>query len=176
MTFFEPDGVYNSIPYRVLPDCSIEAIIEDGLVKFTNMEEFVALSKGSATGNRERANVNRPNANVPTHAGAIDYYSILMQSINAAQQNSAYLRALVYEKARFNLKRDILFGHTLLSLTDVARQVEEFELAVARVEAAALDQPQVNSDPNYLPENLEAKANHSIQILPRNHHPRFTAG
>ena len=44
MTPFEPDGVYNSIPYRVLPDCSIEAMMPGGLVKFKNMDQLVATS------------------------------------------------------------------------------------------------------------------------------------
>ena len=42
MTPFEADGVYNSIPYRVLSDHSIEAMMPGGLVRFANMDQFVA--------------------------------------------------------------------------------------------------------------------------------------
>ena len=44
VTPFEPDGVYNSVPYRVLPDCSIEAMMPGGLVKFKDMELHLAVS------------------------------------------------------------------------------------------------------------------------------------
>src|SRR5215831_19686391 len=83
MAPFEPDGVYCSIPYRVLPDSSIEAMMPGGLVKFKNMELFLA-SSGSATAatNVEPltlardalGNADRQNSNVPGPMRLLDYY------------------------------------------------------------------------------------------------------
>ena len=42
MTAFESDGVYAGIPYRVHPDASIEAMMLGGLIKFKNMDQFLA--------------------------------------------------------------------------------------------------------------------------------------
>jgi hypothetical protein len=42
---FEPDAIHAGIPYRVLPDGSIEAIMQGSRVKFANQEKF-----GSAVG------------------------------------------------------------------------------------------------------------------------------
>src|SRR6185503_15681742 len=53
--------------------------------------------------------------------------------------NSAQLRAMVYERTRFNLKRDILFGYSSLSLTELLQHLNAFEHAVARIEANLFD-------------------------------------
>ena len=39
---FIPDGMYAGIPYRVTPDSAIDALMRDGLVRFQNMELFLA--------------------------------------------------------------------------------------------------------------------------------------
>src|SRR5262252_2948428 len=90
MTPFEPEGVYCSIPYRVLPDSSIEALMPGGLVKFRSMDLFLAAS-GSPTvdtsvdrsivvhdalGNAGKRNVL---------ARPLDYYSILQEAIKTAK-------------------------------------------------------------------------------------------
>jgi hypothetical protein len=144
---FEADGVYDGIPYRVLADCSIEAMLHGSLVKFKNMDQFIAsTSRAAATGSSQSTkpydqlgNANERSAKLPASAQPLDYYSILLETIKNTQQNSAQLRALVYERARFNFKRDILFGHSSLGLTDLVRHVNDFELAVARIEANAID-------------------------------------
>ena len=59
MTPFEPDGVYNSIPYRVLPDCSIEAMMPGGLVKFKDMDQLVATSRQRRCGQRSAFAIGR---------------------------------------------------------------------------------------------------------------------
>src|SRR5689334_11949506 len=105
MTHFEHDGVYNGIPYRVLPDCSIEAMMPGGSVRFRNMDELVATCGRTFSNTREMTLTDRQSRNVPTSAEPVDYYTILLEAINTTQQNSAQLRALVYERARFNLKR-----------------------------------------------------------------------
>jgi hypothetical protein len=37
---FEPDGVFGGVPYRVVPDGSIHAIMQGTTVKFENFEKF----------------------------------------------------------------------------------------------------------------------------------------
>jgi hypothetical protein len=73
----------------------------------------------------------------------LDYYTILLDAIKKTEQNSAQLRALVYERARFHLKREALFGHSSLGLTDTLRHINELELAIARIEASAVNQQQL---------------------------------
>ena len=148
MASFESEGAYAGIPYRVLPDASIEALLPSGLVKFKNIDQFLASANGAST----KANLTRPIvsvdasgeriANVPASAQQMDYYSLLVEAIKNTQQNSAQLRQLVYERARFNFKRDVLFGHSSLGLSDLMQYVNDFELAVARIEATADDDPQ----------------------------------
>ena len=70
----------------------------------------------------------------------VDYYSILLDAIQTTERNSAQLRALVYERARFNLKREVLFGYSSVDLADTVRKIDEFERAVARIEANAVDE------------------------------------
>ena len=148
MTAFEPDGVYNSIPFRVLPGSMIEAMMSGGPVKFKNMDQFLASIAGdspdtsvthSMMSHGVLDNTNEQNVNVPASAKPLDYYSILLEAITTTKQNSAQLRALVYERARFNLKRDVLFGNSSVDLADALRNINEFELAVARIEASAMD-------------------------------------
>jgi hypothetical protein len=71
----------------------------------------------------------------------IDYHSILVEAIQNTTKNSAQLRALVYERARFHLKREILYGNSSLGLAELVRQVNDLELAIARIETNAVDLP-----------------------------------
>ena len=142
MTPFEPDGVYNSIPYRVLPDRSIEAMMPGGLVRFRDMDQLAEAAMATPTSTSlTHSDMNGRNGSVP--AKPLDYYAILQDAIRSTRQNSAQLRALVYERFRFNLKRDVLFGHSTMGLADVVRQINDFELAVARIEANAVDEQPV---------------------------------
>ena len=147
MAPFEPEGVYCNIPYRVLPDSSIEAMMPGGLVKFKNMDQFLAASGSATATNVERSVVSYDflatkdgrNSNVPSPMRPLDFYSILQEAIKTAEHNSSQLRALVYDRARFNLKRDILYGHSSMGLAELVQQIKDFELAVARIEANAVD-------------------------------------
>jgi hypothetical protein len=187
MTPFEPDGVYAGIPYRVLPDCSIAAMMPGGLVKFKNMDQLLASAvsapaitnvKHSIMSYDVLGNTDERNANVPASANPLDYHSILLEAIKKTKQNSAQLRALVYERARFNLKRDALFGYSSMGLADLVRQINEFELAVARIEANAIDdQP----SPAYreqaeLLDTTHASSSNAVQILPPRSIPPLYAG
>ena len=187
MTPFEPDGVYNSIPYRVLPDHSLEAMMPGGLVRFKNMEQLVASAASvaantgvthSALFNGVLDNTDERNGNVPAPARPLDYYSILLEAIKRTKQNSAQLRALVYERARFNLKRDVLFGYSSMGLADVVRQIHEFELAVARIEANATDDEpsQAYRDQEEPHDTAQPKSSDAVQILPPTPMPPLYAG
>ena len=175
MAPFEPEGVYCSIPYRVLPNNSIEAMLPGGLVTFKNMDLFLA-SSGSATAgtNVERPilardfleNTDKQNSNVPAPTRPLDYYSILLEAIKTAKHNSSQLRALVYERARFNLKRDILYGHSSMGLAELVQHIKDFELAVARIEANAEDAQPSPPEQTVWPDTTETNASNAVEILP----------
>ena len=178
MTPFEPDGVYNSIPYRVLPDSSIEAMMPGGLVKFKNIDQLMDSCvnapantnvKHSITSYDVLGNTNERNVNVPASTRPLDYYSILLEAIKTTKQNSTQLRALVYERARFNLKRDALFGYSSMGLADLVQQINEFEIAVARVEANSIDdQPSPTYREQGEPlDTAHTKSSNAVQILPQ---------
>ncbi len=175
MAPFDPDGLYDGIPYRVLPDASIEAMTPGGLIRFKDIDQFLAFANGSLA----KSNVTHPivsfdmpgerSANVPAPAGQLDYYSILVEAIEKTKHNSAQLRQLVYERARFNFKRDVLFGHSSLGLSDLVQHINDFELAVARIEATATDDP---PDPKYRESEYEATPNRIEVTTPERARPR----
>jgi hypothetical protein len=193
-TPFEADGVYNGVPYRVLPDCSIEAMMPAGVVKFKDMDQLIASSHRAFSGHSTTRSDLLPvldGGSENSLTTPSDYYSILIRAIDAAKKNSAELRHLVYERARFNMKRDFLFGSSNMPLTDVVRHVNAFEAAVARIESHASDDaPQADAakadpveptqedetaeicatnDPVALPaedQTVSARSNNLIQILP----------
>lgn len=155
---FKPDGVYAGVPYRVLSDATIEVMMPNGIVKFKDLDQLLAWANGTPA----KSNMTRPAnfrdavgetiANVPVSAKPLDYYSILLEAIDTTKHNSAQLRQLVYERARFNFKRDVLFGHSSLGLSDLVQHINDFELAVARIEATATDDP---PDQKYRKSNYE---------------------
>lgn len=173
MAPFESDGLYAGIPYRVLPDSLIEAMLPGGLVKFKTMDQLIAASANAEatriiTSHDVLENTNKQRANVPASARPLDYYSILLEAIHKAEHNSAQLRALVYERARFNLKREFLFGYSSFGLADVVQHVNDFELAIARIEANAVD---VKPSPVYRGqveprENDHHRSGGAVQIMP----------
>ena len=175
MAPFDADGVYDGIPYRVLPDASIEATTPGGLTKFKDIDQFLAFANGSLA----KSNLTHPivsfdrhgerSANVPVPVGQLDYYSILVETIEKTKHNSAQLRQLVYERARFNFKRDVLFGHSSLGLSDLVQHISDFELAVARIEEAATDDP---PERKYRESEYEANPNRIEVTTPESAHPR----
>ena len=192
MTPFEQDGVYAGIPYRVLPDSSIEAMMPSGLVKFRSMDQLVASATGDAAianarqstmPDDVRGGTNERNASIQVPAQPLDYYSFLVKAIQATKQNSAQLRALVYERARFNLKRDILYGYSSAGLADLVQKVNEFEHAVARIEANAIEDQSspANWEQASLLGTVHATPNHAtsrnaVQILPPQPIPPLYSG
>jgi hypothetical protein len=138
MPLFASDGEYAGIPYRVLEDCSIEAELPTGLMKFKDMEQFlaaVANVPNVSTSRLESPEAMGNRANIPAKTAPIDYHSILLEAIRKTENNSAQLRALVYERARFHMKREFLFGYSSLGLSEIVQHVNDFELAIARIEA-----------------------------------------
>jgi hypothetical protein len=59
-----------------------------------------------------------------------DYYSVLANAIEKAEHNSAFIRALIYERARFNLKREALFGTSSLTLPEILQHSDALERAI----------------------------------------------
>ena len=84
---------------------------------------------------------DQQNTHVAPPPSSVNYFSILTEAIQNTERNSAQLRALVYERARFHLKREVLFGHSSLGLAELVRQINDLELAIARIEANAVDRP-----------------------------------
>lgn len=84
-------------------------------------------------------------AQIAASQAPLDYYAILVDAIKKTEQNSAQLRALVYERARFHLKREALFGYSSLGMADILRHINELELAIARIETTAVDQQQLST-------------------------------
>src|SRR5262249_19195422 len=155
---FQSESDYAGIPYRVLSDGSVEALMPDGdVVNFRTVEQFVA----SANGQPKKSDMMRldqpllngqATQNLPASAKPLDYSSLLLDTIKKTQNNSAQLRQLVYERMRFNFKRDLLFGHSTLGLADIVRHVNDFELAVTRIEAnAAVEEPKQEAQTEYQP-------------------------
>ena len=151
---FRSESVYAGIPYRVLGDATVEALMPNGdVVNFKTVEEFVASANDDQPKKIDPIDLDRPLTvdgqapqNLPASAKPLDYYSLLLDTIKKTQNNSAQLRALVYEKMRFNFKRDLLFGHSTLGLADIVRHVNDFELAVKRIEANATgEEPQTDT-------------------------------
>lgn len=79
-------------------------------------------------------------------APRLDYYAVLRGAIEQAEQDNAYVRALIYERARFNLKREALFGNSTLGVSEWLRHINELELAIAKIETYAIDGPAVTLD------------------------------
>ena len=166
---FQSESDYAGIPYRVLPDGSVEALMPNGgVVNFGTVEQFVASANGpqseepDANGQqREEPDAMRldqplvsgeATQNLPVSARPLDYYSLLLDTIKKTQNNSSQIRQLIYERMRFNFKRDLLFGHSTLGLTDIVRHVNDFELAVTKIEANAVhEEPKQQERVDYEP-------------------------
>jgi len=155
---FQSESDYAGIPYRVLSDGSVEALMPDGnVVNFRTVEQFVESAneqpKKSNAAPLDQPPVNgQSTQNLPASAKPLDYYSLLLDTIKNTQNNSAQLRQLVYERMRFNFKRDLLFGHSTLGLADIVRHVNDFELAVTRIEAnAAVEEPKRENQTEHQP-------------------------
>lgn len=142
---FQSDSAYAGIPYRVLKDASVEALMPNGeILNFKTVEQFLAAANDKSP-NSDPAQPIRTlppgghwTQQLPASGKPLDYYSILLETIKNTENNSSQIRQLVYERVRFNFKRDILFGHSTLGLADIVRHVNDFELAVARIEANAV--------------------------------------
>ena len=49
---FVPDGIYGEIPYRVTPECAIDAVMSHGVVRFQTMEQFLIAATETAETSR----------------------------------------------------------------------------------------------------------------------------
>jgi hypothetical protein len=116
--------------------------LKDGLTCNCAIEPSSGISAFDMSNTTESRDQQR--TNVAASQSPLDYYTILADAIKKTEQNSGMLRALVYERARFHLKREALFGYSSLGLTDILRHINELELAIARIEATAVDQQQIS--------------------------------
>jgi hypothetical protein len=171
MTSFEADGVYAGLPYRVLADCSIETIVMGVVVKFKNIDHLLAATPTSPTPQPGRHNSLTQQYDRGESVGlrSPDHYAMLQEAIEGAMRDHDSLRALVYERARFNLKRELLFGDSSVRLTTLVQQVVEFEEAVARIEAEArndeLQLPSPDPPPPPSIQTIPKPSTKAVQIL-----------
>jgi|GEM_PF-2855002 len=107
MTTFEPEGVYAGIPYRVLPDASIEAMMPGGLVKFKDIDQLMAAVNGGTVGN---------------------------QLVGLLEQNSSQSAAL-YHQSNSYVRQNGYYEYSSMSLPDLAKHIHEIALAVVRIDA-----------------------------------------
>ncbi len=114
MTPFEPEGVYAGIPYRVLPDVSIEAMMPGGLVKFKNIDQLMAAVNGGTIGSQ----------------------------INGLLEQNSSQSAVLYQQPYLDLKRDGYYEYSSMSLPALARHIHEIALAVVRIESNSQDDRQ----------------------------------
>lgn len=110
----------------------------------------------------ESVNPERP-SQVPAPARPRDYFSFLSKVIDDTHQDSAQLRALVYELARFNLKREALFGYQPMSMEELTQHLNELELAIARIEANA---PAGDSKLAFPIQSAGIAPSNSVMIMP----------
>src|SRR6185295_15963666 len=102
---FKSESHYAGIPYRVLSDASVEALMPDGgVINFKTVEQFVTSANGdSKKSGSMRLDVplvadRQTTKNLPASAAPLDYYSLLLDTIERTRNNSAQLRQLVYEQ------------------------------------------------------------------------------
>ena len=174
-TPFQSDSAYAGIPYRVLKDASVEALMPNGeIANFKTVEQFLAAAnnKPSSSDLAPPITTLDPGGQwtrqLPASTKPLDYYSILLETIKNTENNSSQIRQLVYERVRFNFKRDILFGHSTLGLADIVRHVNDFELAVARIEANAVGHTpklQARQEPRVPQEHQELQEHQEPQDL-----------
>ena len=103
---FQSESDYAGIPYRVLRDGSVEALMPSGdVVNFGTVEQFVASANGpqseepDANGQRreepDAMRLDQPlvsgeaTQNLPVSARPLDYYSLLLDTIKKTQNNSS---------------------------------------------------------------------------------------
>jgi hypothetical protein len=92
---------------------------------------------------------------VPARQEPRNYYSVLADVISQTETDPAFLRATVYELARFNLKREALFGYPPMSIPELARHMDELEKAIARVETTSGNSSYLPPPSAALPNNGE---------------------
>ena len=119
---FEPDGVYAGIPYRVLPDASVEVMMPGGLVKFKNVDQLLAV-------------VNAAPAITVTTQSIMPRAALsnLDASNGCVSALTAPFAVVPRQQERFN--RDGRIDYSSMSLIDLMRHIHGIALAVARIEA-----------------------------------------
>ena len=119
---FEPDGVYAGIPYRVLPDASIEAMMPGGLVKFKDVDQLLAVVNDG------------PAVTITTQS------IIPRNALSNLHKSNAFVPALASPFAGVptqheHFDRDGRVDYSSMSTIDLMRHIHGIALAVARIDA-----------------------------------------
>ena len=138
MVPFEPDGVFAGIPYRALPDGTIEAMMPGGLVKFKDVDQIVAVANGTPAFSIVTTQAIVPHDQVVRSEGngglkVQDYQSLLLEAVKNNSHNSSGRLPVVQQQEQF--RRDDQSGYSSMSLIDLMRHIHEMALVVARIEA-----------------------------------------
>lgn len=113
---------------------------------------------------------------VPTSGRPLDYYSVLTAAISHSERDSAQLRAMVYELARFNLKREALFRYPPMSMPELTRHMNELELAIAHIEANSADERASLVPQDSMLEHSSSSTRNPLIIMPARPIPPLFAG
>ena len=138
MAPFEPDGVFAGIPYRALPDGTIEAMMPGGLVKFKDVDQIVAVANGTPAFSIVTTQAIVPHDQVARWEGnggpkVPDYQSLLLDAVKNNSHNSSERLPVVQQQEQF--RRGDQSGYSSMSLIDLMRHIHEMALVVARIEA-----------------------------------------
>jgi hypothetical protein len=74
---------------------------------------------------------------VAVPASPLDYYAVLSSVVEQTKHQPAQLRAMIYELARVNLKREAVMRYPQLSRAEFTQHMYELERAIERFEADA---------------------------------------
>ena len=104
------------------------------------------------------------------------YYSVLTAAISHSERDPAQMRATVYELARFNLKREALFGYPPMSMRELTRHMDELELAITHIEVDFADEGAGLVPRDGLFEHPGSSTGNPLIIMPARPIPRLFAG
>jgi hypothetical protein len=137
MAPFEPDGVYTGIPYRVLADASIEAMLPGGLVKFKNLDQLLAAVDGAQAVQIVTTHTILPHGALEAWGNRNGNVPVLTA---LSRPNGSQAWGGIYELERVGLQPSAPASYSSMSVADLAQHINEIAIAVARIEANAADE------------------------------------
>jgi hypothetical protein len=104
---------------------------------------------------------------VAVPASPLDYYAVLASVVEQTKHQPAQLRAMIYELARVNLKREAVMRYPQLSRAEFTQHMYELERAIERFEADASGQyDNMVFRPHALLEGPGDNSGNSLVIVP----------